>query len=204
MVNTFQFTRSARPSALARIYPTLLAKGGPPPRRSGGVCGSGQTVVFAVGQVPCGASSLVCRQRSPGMPSCKGSLLRASGADDGNATRTPSAWMISLLSWFALRQIVFSVWATLNEQKWATLGERRRPGLAWCTRVNGGSAEKPILFLPFSALSLLSPRLLRNKNIDCWKQRGYTYVFWSRKWHGRRHCFLPHQTGARPSQDAPR
>jgi hypothetical protein len=44
------------------------------------------------------------------------------------------------------------------------------------------------------------PRLLRNKNIDCWKQRGYTYVFWSRKWHGRRHRFLPHQTGARPSQ----
>src|ERR1039457_4172126 len=57
--------------------------------------------------------------------SCDLSALRAFGADDGKAPRTPLAWMISLVSLLALRQIVFLVWVSLTEQKWVILGERR-------------------------------------------------------------------------------
>jgi hypothetical protein len=41
------------------------------------------------------------------------------------ATRTPAAWMISPGAFLALRQIVFSVWVTFDEQKWSTFAERR-------------------------------------------------------------------------------
>jgi hypothetical protein len=46
-------------------------------------------------------------------------------ADDGEATRTPSAWMILLVSSLALWQILFFVWVTLSEHKWVILAERR-------------------------------------------------------------------------------
>jgi len=51
--------------------------------------------------------------------------LRACGADDGTANRTPSAWMISLVIFLAQRQIVFFVWVTFGERKWSILAERR-------------------------------------------------------------------------------
>jgi hypothetical protein len=51
--------------------------------------------------------------------------LRAFGADDGTAIRTPSAWMISLAIFLAQRQIVFFVWVTFGERKWSILAERR-------------------------------------------------------------------------------
>jgi len=54
------------------------------------------------------------------------SRLRACGADDGTANRTPSAWMISLAIFLAQRQIVFFVWVTFGERKWSILAERRR------------------------------------------------------------------------------
>src|SRR3990172_6226856 len=57
--------------------------------------------------------------------SCNLSPLRAFGADDGKSPRTPSAWMMSLGSPLALRQIVFLVWVSLSEQKWVILAERR-------------------------------------------------------------------------------
>jgi len=63
------------------------------------------------------------------MPSHALSTLRASGADDGRANRTPSAWMISLASPLALGQIVFFVWVTLSEHKWVILAERRGAAL---------------------------------------------------------------------------
>jgi hypothetical protein len=53
------------------------------------------------------------------------SRLRACGADDGQANRTPSAWMISPAIFFAQRQIVFFVWVTFGERKWSILAERR-------------------------------------------------------------------------------
>jgi hypothetical protein len=59
------------------------------------------------------------------MSSRKLSTLRACGADDGTATRTPLAWMILLNLFLALRQIVFFVWVTFGEQKWVTFAERR-------------------------------------------------------------------------------
>jgi hypothetical protein len=58
------------------------------------------------------------------MSSHKPSTLRASGADDGTAKRTPSAWMISLAPFLAPGQIVFFVWVTLSEHKWVILAER--------------------------------------------------------------------------------
>jgi len=54
---------------------------------------------------------------------CKLRALRACGADDGTANRTPSAWMIMrelLPVGKILFQIVFSVWVTLTEQNWVT------------------------------------------------------------------------------------
>jgi hypothetical protein len=59
------------------------------------------------------------------MSSRKLSALRACGADDGTANRTPSAWMISLVVFLAQRQIVFFVWVTFGERKWSILAERR-------------------------------------------------------------------------------
>jgi hypothetical protein len=53
------------------------------------------------------------------------STLRACGADDATANRTPSAWMILLATFLARRQIVFCVWVTPNERKWVILAERR-------------------------------------------------------------------------------
>src|ERR1017187_3377506 len=55
------------------------------------------------------------------MSSRKLSALRACGADDGTANRTPSAWMISLVVFLAQRQIVFFVWVTFGERKWVTV-----------------------------------------------------------------------------------
>ena len=43
--------------------------------------------------------------------------LRACGADNGTANRTPPAWMISLVILLAQRQIVFFVWVTFGERK---------------------------------------------------------------------------------------
>jgi hypothetical protein len=54
------------------------------------------------------------------------SRLRAGGADDGTANRTPSAWMISLAIFLARGQIVFFVWVTFGERKRSILAERRR------------------------------------------------------------------------------
>jgi len=59
------------------------------------------------------------------MPSHALNTLSASGADDGRANRTPSAWMKLLASPLALGQIVFFVWVTLSEHKWVILAERR-------------------------------------------------------------------------------
>ena len=68
-------------------------------------------------------------------PSCELRALRASGADNGKANRTPSAWMISLAV-FALRQILFQVvflaWISFGAQKWVTY--------AWC---RGASSKAP-------------------------------------------------------------
>ncbi len=49
------------------------------------------------------------------MSSRKLSMLRVCDADDGTANRTPSAWMISLATFFAHGQIVFFVWVELLE-----------------------------------------------------------------------------------------
>jgi hypothetical protein len=67
------------------------------------------------------------RGRQTGL-SCAGrelSRLRACGADNGTANRTPSAWMISLAVFLAHGQIVFFVWVTFGERKWSILAERR-------------------------------------------------------------------------------
>jgi DNA-binding beta-propeller fold protein YncE len=67
-----------------------------------------------------------------------GKELRTFGADDGEATHTPSAWMISLVSSLALGQILFFVWVTLSEHKWVILAERRgAPNAAVIDAVNG-------------------------------------------------------------------
>ena len=56
-------------------------------------------------------------------PSCELRALRASGADNGKANRTPSAWMI-LPVVFALWQILFQVvllaCITFCARKWVT------------------------------------------------------------------------------------
>jgi hypothetical protein len=54
------------------------------------------------------------------------SKLRACGADDVTANRTPSAWMISLAIFLAQGQILFFVSVTFGEHKWSILAERRR------------------------------------------------------------------------------
>src|ERR1017187_7645918 len=59
------------------------------------------------------------------MSSRKLSTLRACGADDETAPRTPSAWMILLAPSLARGQIVFFGWLILREQKWVILAERR-------------------------------------------------------------------------------
>jgi hypothetical protein len=48
-----------------------------------------------------------------------------SGADDQKPTRTPASGMISLAAPLALRQRLFSVWATLTSRIGQLLGERR-------------------------------------------------------------------------------
>jgi len=65
---------------------------------------------------------------APADSSCGLSALRAFGADDGESHRTPSAWMISLAAFLALRQIVFFVWVSPSEHKWVILAERRGVG----------------------------------------------------------------------------
>ncbi len=86
--------------------------------------------VFANGQIMCepgpphsvGLIVFTCARMSSREPN----TLRACGADDGTANRTPSAWMISLARFLAQRQIVFLVWVSFSEQKWVTFAERRR------------------------------------------------------------------------------
>ena len=78
--------------------------------------------VFASGQDTCGPAPAELGQLAvfigTRMSFRKVSTLRASGADDGTANRTPSAWMISLASSLARGQIVFFVWVTLTAHKW--------------------------------------------------------------------------------------
>ena len=62
------------------------------------------------------------------MSSRKLSTLRACGADDETAPRTPSAWMLLLAPSLACGQIVFFGWVSLSEQKWVILAERRGSG----------------------------------------------------------------------------
>src|SRR5437773_8622579 len=85
--------------------------------------------VFASGQDTCGPAPAELGQLAvvigTRMSFRKVSTLRASGADDGTANRTPSAWMISLAPSLARGQIVFFVWVTLTEHKWVILAERR-------------------------------------------------------------------------------
>jgi hypothetical protein len=70
-------------------------------------------------------SYIAASGRSVGSAYCNWNALRAFGADNEKPNRTPSAWMISLPKSLALRQRLFFGWATLNEQNWSTLGERR-------------------------------------------------------------------------------
>jgi hypothetical protein len=101
----------ARPaSALARNYPTLLAKSDPPPRPVGWCFAAGQERGFAAGQERSFAARQLLRAglslstpavESPAPAdsfSCDLSALRALGADDVKPPRTPAAWMILLLS----------------------------------------------------------------------------------------------------------
>src|SRR5712691_9938498 len=83
--------------------------------------------------------------------------LRACGADDGTATRTPSAWMISpllLATGKILLQIVFLVWVTLNEQKWVTLAKRRSI-VCRCLVLDYGPRKRMRDFTPDYRLPLL-------------------------------------------------
>ena len=97
-------------------------------RQLGGVLPPGKSAFLAARQMLCGLAA--ARRRSILSPahaasSCDVSGLHAFGADDGKSPRTPSAWMISLAPFLALRQIVFFVWVSLSEQKWVILAERR-------------------------------------------------------------------------------
>ena len=105
--NTFDM---AAASALARNYPTLLAKSDPPPRPVGWCFAAGQERGFAAGQERSFAARQLLRAglslstpavESPAPAdsfSCDLSALRALGADDVKPPRTPAAWMILLLS----------------------------------------------------------------------------------------------------------
>jgi hypothetical protein len=92
--------RISSPSALARNDPTLLARSDPAPRR--GEHNFVQLRTF----LPTDKCRIKRSRRAPqdwsfstsaGRYLRKLNALRACGADDGTATRTPSAWMISPL-----------------------------------------------------------------------------------------------------------
>jgi len=92
-------TLGPRSSALARNDHTLLAKSDPAPRicewrfagRKRRACHWANHMRTGLAQHSRGCSFA----SAPRMSSHKLSTLRASGADDGTANRTPSAWMIS-------------------------------------------------------------------------------------------------------------
>jgi len=103
------------------------------------LCSARVTQHHARPGVPLPLGSALCRRanhrrtRPPSTPVGDGltgvgrelNRLRACGADDGTANRTPSAWMISPIIFLAQRQIVFFVWVTFGERKWSILAERR-------------------------------------------------------------------------------
>src|ERR1017187_401488 len=133
---SIRFSNETSPSVLARNYPTLLTKSDPPPRPVGWCFAAGQERIFAARQMLCGLAvppPAVDRFAGTRSFSCDLTALRAFGADDGKPPRTPSAWMISLVSPLPLRQVVFLVSVTLTEQKWAILGERRRTSPKQCS-----------------------------------------------------------------------
>ena len=85
--------------------------------------------VFVTGQVPGRRRPAHSENRriSPASSIFSVSLisLRACGADEGTATRTPSTWMISLAFFLHCAKSRSSVWVTFGEQTWSTFGERR-------------------------------------------------------------------------------
>ena len=74
--------KTCKPSALAEIDPTLLAKSDPPPRSSGGAFARRQEAFLTTGRFPAnpGAATERFHQRNDISP--QGSALHASGVDD--------------------------------------------------------------------------------------------------------------------------
>ena len=119
------------PSALGRNDPTLLAKSDPAPQPGECAFVAGQGLLLPVGKSRAAERRYIPQPDlliGPQSVSNKVSNLRACGADDVKATRTPSAWMIMLSTFLARRQIVF---LRVGHSKRAQMGHSCRAPRCW-------------------------------------------------------------------------